>query len=78
MSAPKVSPTRAGAMGNIVRGAKADAFAASLLPIINSIRASGVTSCTGIAKALNENQVFTARGGHWQAVQVQRMLRRID
>lgn len=77
MSAPKVSPANAGAMGNRVRSAKADAFAASLLPVIASIRASGVTSHTGIAKALNELQIPTSRGGRWQTVQVQRMLRRI-
>jgi hypothetical protein len=29
-----------------------------------------------IAKALNERRIPTTRGGRWQAVQVQRMLRK--
>jgi len=43
--------------------------------VIDTIRAEGVTSATGIAKALNERGIPTTRGGRWQAVQVQRILR---
>lgn len=45
-----------------------------LLPIIDAIRAEGVTSASGIARALNERGIPTSRGGKWQAVQVQRFL----
>jgi Recombinase len=54
---------------------KAAARTADLLPVIDTIRAEGVTSATGIAKALNERGIPTTRGGQWQAVQVQRILR---
>ena len=55
--------------------AKAASRTADLLPIVEAIRAEGITSTTGIAKAMNERGIPTARGGRWQAVQVQRMLR---
>jgi hypothetical protein len=47
---------------------------ADFLPIIEVIRTEGITSATGIAKALNERGIPTTRGGRWQAVQVQRIL----
>jgi len=56
------------------RRAKAAARAEDLAPVIEAIRAEGITSATGIAKALNERRIPTARGGKWQAVQVQRVL----
>jgi DNA invertase Pin-like site-specific DNA recombinase len=61
--------------GAAARRAKAASRTADLLPLIDTIRAEGVTSSTGIAKALNERGIPTARGGRWQAVQVQRILR---
>jgi hypothetical protein len=45
-----------------------------LAPVIEAIRAQGITSAEGIAKALNERKIPTARGGKWQAVQVLRLL----
>lgn len=56
--------------------AKATARVADLLPTLDAIRAAGITSMTGIAKALNERGIPTARGGCWQAVQVQRIVAR--
>ena len=50
--------------------------AADLAPIIADIRASGIVSASGIARALNDRQIPTSRGGCWQAVQVQRLLAR--
>lgn len=47
-------------------------------PAIAEIRAAGITSATGIAKALNERGIPTAKGGLWQAVQVQRVLSRLE
>jgi DNA invertase Pin-like site-specific DNA recombinase len=57
------------------RHARAASRTANLRPVIDAIRAEGTTSATGIAKALNERGIPTTRGGRWQAVQVQRLLR---
>jgi DNA invertase Pin-like site-specific DNA recombinase len=57
------------------RQAKAASRIADLWPVIDAIRAEGITSASGIAKALNERGIPTTRGGRWQAVQVQRLLR---
>lgn len=57
------------------RTAKAKARAADLLPVVDEIRACGVTSLKGIADALTSKGIPTARGGsEWSAVQVQRAL----
>lgn len=71
-TAASAARARAGKM------AKADATAADIAPVIADLRASGVTSLTSIAKALNERGIPTARGGKWQAVQVQRVLARLE
>jgi hypothetical protein len=41
------------------------------------VQAAGVTSLNGIARALNERGVPTARKGKWSAVQVARVLGRL-
>jgi DNA invertase Pin-like site-specific DNA recombinase len=56
--------------------AAADHFAASVLPIVESIRASSITSHAGIAEALNSRGVRTARGGQWYATTVRNLLAR--
>jgi len=56
------------------RQEKARGRALDLLPIIQEIKHSGTKSFRGIAKVLNERGITTARGGKWQAVQVQRVL----
>ena len=61
--------------GAVVRREKAASRTADLLPVIDTIRAEGVTSATGIATTLNERGISTTGGGRWQAVQVQRILR---
>ncbi|HSH77375.1 MAG TPA: recombinase family protein [Herpetosiphonaceae bacterium] len=55
---------------------KADRYAANVLPIIEKIRTSGVTTLAGIAEELNTRNVKTARGGRWQATTVHRVLAR--
>jgi DNA invertase Pin-like site-specific DNA recombinase len=55
---------------------EADAFAANVLPVIASLKASGITSHRNIAVALNERRIETARGGVWTAVQVGRIMNR--
>ncbi|MGE8130016.1 recombinase family protein [Methylobacterium sp. NPDC080182] len=52
----------------------ARAFAENVRPVIEAIRASGVTSNRGIAAELNARRVETVRGGTWSAVQVGRIL----
>jgi DNA invertase Pin-like site-specific DNA recombinase len=59
------------------RSTAADAFAANVRPIIEQIRASGVSSLRGVARALTARGVRTARGGsEWTAVQVSNILER--
>lgn len=66
--------TKGAAMSAQVRADAAAQRAVGLLPVIEGIKAEGITSMGGIAKALNERGIPTARGGQWQAVQVQRLL----
>ena len=51
-------------------------FAQNVVPIIERIRASGITSLRGIAAVLDARGVRTARGGKWKAMQVGAVLRR--
>ena len=51
--------------------------ALQVLPAITRIQQrQGITSASGIAKALNDQGTTTPRGGQWQAVQVQRIISR--
>jgi DNA invertase Pin-like site-specific DNA recombinase len=54
----------------------ADAFAANVLPIVRQIKAAGVTTHRGIAQALNDRGVRTARGGSWHDSTVRNLLAR--
>jgi hypothetical protein len=66
------------ALGRSVIAKRAVDKAADYAPVIREIQATGVTSLTGIAAALNERGIPTASGqGAWQAVQVGRVLARI-
>jgi DNA invertase Pin-like site-specific DNA recombinase len=55
--------------------ARADQFAANVLPVIRQIQEAGATSANAIAGKLNERGVRTARGGKWTHVQVGKALR---
>jgi len=66
----------ASAKGASVNRAEADAFAANVLPVIESIRAAGAGSHRAIAVELNARRIETARGGAWSAEQVGRILTR--
>jgi hypothetical protein len=60
------------------RQARADARATEVVPIIAELRATGVTSPYGIAKALNARRIPTATGrGRWQATHVRQVLARL-
>jgi DNA invertase Pin-like site-specific DNA recombinase len=58
------------------RKAMADQHAASVAPIIEEIRAAGITNLEGIAQALHARGINTARGGRWHATTVRNVLRR--
>ena len=64
--------------GNIVSAAVRRAASAKrtddLFPVIEDIRASGLTSPKQIARGLNERGIAATRGGVWSAVQVRRVL----
>jgi DNA invertase Pin-like site-specific DNA recombinase len=70
---PRLS--EAAKLGRKAALAKARRFAANVLPIIEEIERSGITSHNAIATKLNERNVRTARGGKWTHVQVGAVLR---
>jgi hypothetical protein len=53
------------ALGRKVQVEESVAFANNVLPIIEALRASGVRDLRGLAAALNNRGVRTARGGSW-------------
>ena len=55
----------AAAIGRRVQVADAHAFAANVLPIVESLRTAGIRDPRGLAAALNERGVRTARGARW-------------
>jgi DNA invertase Pin-like site-specific DNA recombinase len=59
--------------------ARAAAKAADIAPIIEELRAAGVTSQTALAKGLTEKGIPTPRGsGEWTATQIARVLERLE
>ena len=56
-----------GAEANRTRAAQ---FASNVLPVVASIKEAGTTSLHGIAQALNNRGITTARGGRWYAATV--------
>ena len=64
----------AAALGRAAQISEADRFAANVLPIVETIRASGVTTLAGVADALNARGVRSPRGGHWRISSVQNLL----
>ncbi len=70
---------KARAMGSAALTARAAARAADVGKAIEELRAAGATSLRAIAAGLNDQGIPTARGnGAWSAVQVQRVLERIQ
>lgn len=54
----------------------ANAFAASILPILSEIRQAGILSLQGAAKALNARGIMSRRGGRWTATSVRNVIQR--
>jgi DNA invertase Pin-like site-specific DNA recombinase len=71
---PNIAMARA--KGQRVIKSKADKHAQNVLPVITAIRDAGVTSLRGIANALNQRGINTARGGSWHAASVGRIIQR--
>ncbi len=72
----KTNSAEAAAKGRAVSISEADRFAETVLPIIASIQRSGITTLRGLAIALNNRGVRTARNGHWQVSNVRNILAR--
>ena len=66
-----------GKAGVVAIKENADKRAAGLAATIASIKAEGIASARGIAKALNERGIVTARGGEWSASTVIDVLARL-
>lgn len=63
-------------LGAAANAQAAEAFATNVIPIVQAIRAAGVTSLRGIADALNARGVPTPRGGQWHAKSIGRVIER--
>lgn len=50
-------------------------FRNNIMPVIENIKASGITTVRGIADELNRRRIPATRGGQWSATQVFRLLR---
>ncbi|MER8855407.1 recombinase family protein [Mesorhizobium australicum] len=72
----QTNSAEAAAKGRAVSINEADRFAETVLPMITSIQRSGITSLRGLAIALNNRGVRTARGAHWQVSNVRNILGR--
>ena len=70
------SAPAAAQLGRKVQIAEADRFAANVLPVIQVIQATGITTFGGTAEVLNARGIPTARGGHWHVSTVRNALRR--
>lgn len=57
---------------------RADQFASNVMPIIQSIKETGVTTYAGIADAMNLRGISTARGGVWYPSTVQKLSTRFE
>src|SRR5262245_38009141 len=55
---------------------RANTGAQDVLPIIEDIRASGITGLNGIAAELNRRGILTARGARWWPTTVRNLLAR--
>ena len=71
-----INPHTAAAIGRQSSVREADRFAASVLPIIRAIQATGASSLRSIAISLNNRGIRTARGGAWQVSNVRNVLKR--
>jgi len=71
---PRIAEARASALSALRE--RAGSFAGNVAPTIRHIQASGCRSLRGVAEALNNRGVPTARGSTWTAAAVARVLHR--
>lgn len=72
---------RSGENGRSLRAtvtANADAFARTLAPVLETIRADGHATLRAIAAELNRRGIQTRRGGKWHVSNVRNLLARVD
>ena len=74
-SFPGNSAVEGSKRGTAVLQRKAAKRRQDLMPIIEAIKASGITSLRGIAEELNARGIPAPRGGQWSITQVFRLLR---
>ena len=67
----------AAALERRIQIAEAAVFAANVLPIIETLRASGVRDLRGLASAFNNRGVRTARDGRWHVSNVENLVDRL-
>lgn len=67
---------KAGTTGRHSQQLEAQRFAANILPLIRSIQAAGTKGMVGIAQALNDRGVRTARGSRWHCSSVRNVINR--
>ena len=73
------NPSKGSAVGVEVIKMKADGFAAKMLPVVDAIRARGLTTLQQIADELTRQRWKTARGGdEWTPTAVRNLLLRND
>jgi len=72
----RVNPGAAAARGRAASVAEADRYAASIKPMVEQLHREGIVSYRGIAKALNNRGIRTARGGSWQVSNVRNIIAR--
>lgn len=58
--------------------ASADRYAQDILPVVDDIRAAGVTTLKGIADELNARGIMTPRDGRWYAASVRNLVQRVE
>ena len=77
----RAAPLRRASKGNRAAVAalriKADRHASELRPVLDELRAEGITTMEGMAAALNERGMQTPRGARWHASSVRNLLARI-
>jgi DNA invertase Pin-like site-specific DNA recombinase len=66
----------AGSIGRAIQISGADAFAAALLPIVQTLQSAGATTLEAMTRGLNERGVRTARGARWHVSSVANLLSR--
>jgi DNA invertase Pin-like site-specific DNA recombinase len=72
----RTNHVEAAAKGRVVLIAKADSFAANVLPLVERIKSQGATTLRAIAAELNSRGVKSPRGGEWGPKTVANLLAR--